>query len=235
MTGRIEKIFTENGGRFLRSVDELSEKVNHVKAFLFDWDGVFNAGIKTQESGSPFSEVDSMGLNLIRLSYWLKNGKFPFVGIITGQNNPTAVHLAKREHFDAVYSGFLNKKDALEHLEKQYKITGKQIAFVYDDVLDLSIASKASLRFMPGRKSNPLFREFVKTNDLCDYISANDGGNHAIREISELVCAFMGNFEETIKCRIDFGEKYRKYLEGRNKTEVAFYSIREGKVVPEIK
>src|SRR5580698_1227362 len=104
----IEKKFEDAGGNFMNSYPWFVTKLSHVKAFLFDWDGVFNSGVKGEGIHSGFTEADSMGLNMLRLSYWLTNSKIPLLGIITGQNNQSAIQLAKREHFNAVYYGFLN-------------------------------------------------------------------------------------------------------------------------------
>ena len=44
-----------------------------------------------------------MGTNLLRFAWWLRDrGSLPFTGILTGQDNPTAVRLAERERFQAV-------------------------------------------------------------------------------------------------------------------------------------
>ena len=55
--------------------------------FVLDWDGVFNSGEKTSTTGSSFSEVDSMGLNLLRYAYYLVHGKMPVTLVISGEKN----------------------------------------------------------------------------------------------------------------------------------------------------
>ncbi|MCY7352776.1 MAG: hypothetical protein LH606_19310 [Cytophagaceae bacterium] len=46
----IQTIFEDLGGHFVTPAPKLAEKVARVKAVVFDWDGVFNDGVKT-ESG----------------------------------------------------------------------------------------------------------------------------------------------------------------------------------------
>ncbi len=58
--------FTAAGGSFVTPVEELIQKLDECRAVVFDWDGVFNAGRKGQASSSGFSEVDSMGTNMLR-------------------------------------------------------------------------------------------------------------------------------------------------------------------------
>ena len=67
----IIQAYQQQGGVFITPPSVLIEKLSKVKALLFDWDGVFNDGRKTQTSGSGFSEVDSMALNMLRFSLWL--------------------------------------------------------------------------------------------------------------------------------------------------------------------
>jgi len=49
MTSDISAIFTQLGGEFITPVSELAEKLSSVKAFIFDWDGVFNDGTKNEQ------------------------------------------------------------------------------------------------------------------------------------------------------------------------------------------
>ena len=117
-TDRVLAPFRAGGASLVASVGDMRARLAGVRAFLFDWDGVFNTGNKSEDSSSGFSEADSMGTNLLRFAWWLRDqGKIPFTGILTGQDNPTAVRLAERERFQVVYRGFLNKRAALDDLQ----------------------------------------------------------------------------------------------------------------------
>ena len=48
------------------------DRLDKIKAFVFDWDGVFNNGAKDSEGASPFNEVDAMGTNLLRFNHHLR-------------------------------------------------------------------------------------------------------------------------------------------------------------------
>ena len=65
------KVFENNGGKFLISEALLISNLSRIKAFIFDWDGVFTNGEKDHELQSRFNEVDSMGTNLLRFSFFL--------------------------------------------------------------------------------------------------------------------------------------------------------------------
>ncbi len=98
--GLVEK-FTAAGGNFVTPVEELIQKLAECRAVVFDWDGVFNAGRKGQTSSSGFSEVDSMGTNMLRYGLWRRQGVLPYTAIISGENNESAVAFAEREHLTA--------------------------------------------------------------------------------------------------------------------------------------
>ena len=107
--------FSAHGARFVIGERDLDARCSRLKAVLFDWDGVFNDGFKDAEGGSPFSEVDSMGVNLLRFALWLKNDEqLPKAAIITGQHNPFAERFAQREGLHGLYMGFTNKPDAFD-------------------------------------------------------------------------------------------------------------------------
>ena len=57
-------------GVFITDVAIIQQKLQQVKAFIFDWDGVFNDGRKDIQGNSGFSEIDSMGINMMRFSYY---------------------------------------------------------------------------------------------------------------------------------------------------------------------
>jgi 3-deoxy-D-manno-octulosonate 8-phosphate phosphatase (KDO 8-P phosphatase) len=218
-------------GRFIADAKSLQEKLFRVKAFVFDWDGVFNNGTKNGAGGSLFSEVDSMGTNLLRLNYYLRNATLPVSIIITGEHNPPAFSFARRERFDAVYFKTINKKQALNHLCALHKLQPSEICFVFDDVLDFPIAAEAGLRIMIARDANPLMIDFAVKKGWADYITYCNGGNHAVREAAELLLAVSNLYNQTLQHRIDFSETYTQYLQARNQQETQFYTLQNQTVV----
>ena len=86
-------------GSFIASPEELAKKLQHIKAYIFDWDGVFNDAHKSLDQTSSYSETDSMGINLLRFAHYLKQGHSAPVAVITGEQNKVAFGFAQREHF----------------------------------------------------------------------------------------------------------------------------------------
>ena len=220
MNSDLINLFEELGGEFISPSSLFEKKWNKIKAIVFDWDGVFNTGLKGHETTSHFTEADSMGVNMLRFSCWLKNGNNQLkTAIITGQKNVSALHFAKREHFDAIYMGKANKTIAFNDLLNSMDLKAEEVMFVFDDVLDLPLAEKAGLRIMINRYSSPLFYHHVKTQGLADYISFNEGGENAVREVCELLIGANGNYTEVMEKRSAFEGDYEHYLLQRNKAE----------------
>ena len=217
----LKDIFVRKGGTFFDSVENIAHDLSGISGYIFDWDGVFNDGRKSSESGSGFSEPDAMGLNMLRFNHWRIHHTLPYVFIITGENNKTAIEFAKREHFNAVFLKFLNKRKAIEKISGTFKVPGDAMAFIFDDILDVDGAGMCKIAFCVRRDASPLFQQYLIDNHTCRYMTGNEGGHHALREISELIMGLSGEYAATIKKRMEFGEEYRQYLTERNRTETA--------------
>lgn len=227
----LTQIFTQVGGDFILPEVSLIEKMKNIKAFVFDWDGVFTDGGKDYQLNSKFNEVDSMGTNLLRFSYYLNHKELPITAIISGEKNSSAFTFVERERFHSSYSKFSNKIDAANHLCSAHNIHISEIAYVFDDVLDLGLAEVCGLRIFIPRTSNPLFNEYVLKHHLADYETGNTSGQGAVREACELMIGLNGNYETVITERKNFSEVYTSYLNLRRATTPIYYTTANGVVV----
>ncbi|MDR9487611.1 hypothetical protein [Salibacter sp.] len=212
----IQHIFESKGGEFISSPFLLRQKLKDVKALIFDWDGVFHSGYKDKSRSSSFSEADSMGVNMMRFGYYLLNKEIPFTAIISGENNPTALHWAEREHLDLTISGMKNKVEALDYLQSEHDIKPHEVLFVFDDILDLSLAKESGARFLVRKSANPLLVDYCKRKQLADYITGSESGQHCVREVSEVVLSNLQLFDETVDKRVAFDDDYSTYIKKRN-------------------
>ena len=227
----IESTFIDIGGQFITDHSLITRKLSGIKAFIFDWDGVFNNGQKNLDGSSGFSEVDSMGTNLLRFSHFQKNGKMPLTAVISGEKNETAFYFCKRECFDYSFFKTPHKIEALKFICDKENIKPSEVAYFFDDVLDLSIAEVCGLRMMVNRKSNPLLIDYCVKNKLVDYLTASDGGSHAVREASELLVGLYGNFDTTVHNRTHYTETYNAYITKRRLLKPQFFTIKDKVVV----
>ena len=218
-------------GNFITPFNELQQKMQHIKAFVFDWDGVFNNAHKSYEGGSSFSEVDSLGITMMRFSYYLQHGKHAAVAVISGEQNKTAFYFVQREHYNNIFYRIKHKETALQFFCKQHHLQPSEILFVFDDVLDLSASAIAGARIMVQHSSNLLFTNYAVKNSFVDYLTANNGNNGAVREATELYMFANNTFNETIKQRIAFSKQYQNFMAQRNEIAVNFYTTQNNSII----
>jgi 3-deoxy-D-manno-octulosonate 8-phosphate phosphatase (KDO 8-P phosphatase) len=215
MSKEIVQLVESGGGEFFTPPSVLIQKLKSIRAVLFDWDGVFNAGFKQGEEGSPFSEVDAMGTNLLRYAFWKQNNKLPVVAVITGEENPPAKALGEREHFHRVYFKSKNKAKVFTLFCTTHGLKPDEVLFFFDDVLDLEVARQCGVRVMISRRATPLLNSFAKTHAMVDYLTGCDGGNHGLREGCEMVMGLLGQYAAVVRERMVFSADYQLYLDER--------------------
>lgn len=230
----IEVIFSQMGAQFISPISDMEEKLQHIKAFVFDWDGVFNNGVKNENKSSQFNEVDSMGTNMLRFSYYLKNNELPYTAIISGERNEMAFYFSEREHFNSCYYKVANKTIAINHFCSEYGLKTSEVCYVFDDVLDISLAAVCGLRILIKRKANPLFNDYLIRNKFVDYITAEMSGGFAVRESSEVLMGLNQNFDRCMDERKDFSPIYQEYLSKRQSTPVNFFTAQADSIIPSI-
>ncbi len=212
----LEKIFIGRGGEFLSPPSVLKNKLEKIKAIIFDWDGVFNDGVKDSNFSSSFAEGDAMGTNLMRFGFYLKKGFVPNTSIFTGALNDISKYLATREHFDFLIYKCINKGAAFEDYLVKNNLKPEEVAFCFDDVLDLAMAKRCGLRFYIRTAGRPMFDDYVIRHNLFDYKTGRTGSEGGVREVAELVLGLFDNYDEVVHHRLEFSDTYRKYWETRN-------------------
>jgi 3-deoxy-D-manno-octulosonate 8-phosphate phosphatase (KDO 8-P phosphatase) len=212
----VEARFSKLGGVFLTPIDVLVARMQAIRGLVSDWDGVFSDGAKGEKASSTFTESDSMGTNLLRYGLWRERGAtLPVTALITGVDNPTARMFAKRERFNAVYSGVSNKTTVIEALCAQHMLTPDQLICVFDDVNDLGMAFGCGVRVLVRRDASPLLQDYIARHGLCDYITAHQPQNHAVREVCELLLGLLDCFDAVVTSRVACDDDYNRYFAAR--------------------
>ncbi len=207
--------------------DDFLIKLKKIKAWLFDWDGIFNDGHKHFDINNTFSERDSMGTNMLRFAHYLRTGDQPFCAIVTGATNQTARHFAEREHFHAIVPGALYKRDVVEILLKKWDILPEEAAYFYDDILDLNVCEIVGLRAQIRYPSSFVLNQYVDDHELADVITRTSGQQHAIRQLSDFFISLLGQAEEVIYGRMHVTDQYQTYLDSRQKISTSILSRSE--------
>lgn len=209
----IQGQFESAGGRFVTGAADIATALADCRGVVFDWDGVFNGGRKGAATHSDFSEADSMGTNMLRYGLWRSLGELPYAAIISGENNPTAVRFAEREHFNAVFTGIRDKRRVIEKIVAGHGVAGEQLVCVFDDINDLGMASMCRVRVMVRRNASPMLTDYAARNGLCDYVTGSS--DHAVRETCELLLGLLGAFDDVVQSRVAVDDEYQRYFAAR--------------------
>jgi len=224
----LKGVFAQMGGEFIVSIDELAQKIQPIKAFIFDWDGVFNDGTKDNHGSSNFSEIDAMGTNLLRFGWWLSGGALPLVAVVSGERNLRSFQLAQREHYHAAYFRVKHKIEALQHIMALHHLQPHEVAFFFDDALDLSLAQACGVRVMVRHQGNPLFKKYVVENGLVDYITGSEGHQFAVREGCELLLGLRQIYDQAIAERTRYYPHYEQYYGQRQSIKTHYFTVNGG-------
>jgi 3-deoxy-D-manno-octulosonate 8-phosphate phosphatase (KDO 8-P phosphatase) len=231
-TARLDTVrsrFRSIDGQFVTDVREIASRLEHCRAFVFDWDGVWNAGRKGSSMASGFAEADSMGLNMLRYGFWRQRGEIPFTAIISGENNRSAAEFAEREHLHDVYTRVTNKRRVIAHLCERERLEAENIVCMYDDINDLSMAIGAGIRVMARRDASLMLLDYTERRSLCDYRTGSS--DYPVRETCELLLAMLGNFDEVVDSRVAYDADYQAYFAARQAIATKYFSVVDDAVI----
>lgn len=165
-------------GLVLRGVAPSPKRVAGIRLLVLDVDGVMTDGGTYWgphgEVTKHFNKRDGKGIELWR-------GKGGQVAIITGETGPIIRSRAKQLGISHLYLG--NKQDKLaayEQLKMKLNLKDEQIAYVGDDVQDVSLLNKVGLAFCPS-DATPEAKAAV------DYVCDKPGGGGCVREITDIL------------------------------------------------
>ena len=202
--------------RLIGKEADLVARLKKMRAVIFDWDGVFNDGWKDLDGGSPFSEVGSMGVNMLRFGLWLQNDQqLPFSAIITGQHNAHAERFAQREKMHGLYMGYIDKREAFDAFLKKHGLKAEEVAFFFDDAIDLAVADRCGVRVLMRGQASEFFVKHAVARGCVDMITALSGGQNGLREATDALLTMMGRYGEAIDNRAAYSEVYQRYLAQR--------------------
>ncbi len=154
-------------------------KLKKIKMVITDVDGVLtDGGLYYSSEGltmKKFNVKDGMGTRLLR-------EKGIWVGIITtdGETESILKKRAERLKLDFLYTGIWQKEEKLDEICKEYGIGLENIAFVGDDVNDLSIIDTVGFSVAPADAADTVKQKV-------DFVLQNKGGEGAFREFADLL------------------------------------------------
>ena len=168
---------------------ELRRKINKIKLLVMDVDGVLTDGklyLDTQGSlMKSFDVKDGLGIKLLQE----QNIKIVF---FSGGSGGATEKRAETLKIDFCQVGIKNKFTALANLQKKLALKKEDTAYVGDDLNDIPVKKLVNIFFAPRDASKYVLK-------ACDVILKNNGGNGAIRELSERILNTKGDFSHILK------------------------------------
>ena len=147
-----------------------------------DVDGVLtDAGMYYGPDGEvlkKFNTRDGMGLARVREAGVA-------VAIISGEDSAIVHARAAKLKIDDVFCNASNKRLALDDLCRKHGVVLDQVAFVGDDLNDLSALECVGLACAVADAAEPVQR-------VAHYVTQRRGGDGAVREVCELLIAAKG-------------------------------------------
>ncbi|MBN2571020.1 MAG: HAD hydrolase family protein [Ignavibacteriales bacterium] len=156
---------------------KLKNKIKKIKFVITDVDGVLtDGGLYYTNDGlvmKKFQVKDGMGTALLR------NAGIEY-GIISTDVSEMAIKRAERLKMNFCYIAIENKAEKVREICKEKNLKLENIAFIGDDVNDISIMKIAGLTACPKDAT-------AQIKKLSDYICKKNGGEGAFREFVDLI------------------------------------------------
>lgn len=166
-----------------------AEKLKGIRLLLLDVDGVLTDGSiiynDRNEETKVFSVRDGLGIRLLMLAGIE-------VGIITGRASEALKHRCRNLGIDRLFDGVRDKAAVLEAIMADTGVAADKIAFVGDDLPDLSIMARVGLAVAVADA-----HEIVRSR--ADLVTRSPGGRGAVRELCESILKAQDRWEETLK------------------------------------
>lgn len=157
-----------------------------IKLFAMDVDGTLTDGhIYMGNDGEMFKSFhvhDGLGIKLLK-----HYGIVP--AIITGRRSKIVKNRCREIGLTEFHQGVKNKAAKLTALMEQYKLTAEQVAYIGDDMNDLSAIKIAGVTFAPADCAESL-------KPYIDIVLTKPSGHAPVREAVDLI----------LKDRYDFSE-----------------------------
>ncbi len=161
---------------------EVRARVQRVKLVALDVDGVMTDGrLIYHDNGmesKAFDVRDGHGTKM------LKQAGIETV-LVSGRNSPLVDKRAADLGITEVVQGVRDKVQILEEILSQMGLQFKEVAFVGDDVVDLTVMNRVGFAVAVADASEYLF-------DVAHYVTLAPGGRGAVREVAELILGVQG-------------------------------------------
>ncbi len=172
--------------------DETIEIASQVKLLVLDVDGVLtDGGIYFDDSGKElkkFNSLDGYGIKML-LSSGIE------VAVISSRSTSSVAYRMEGLGVKHCYQNQSDKNIKMQQILETLSLNVDQVAFVGDDVMDLTVMKKIAL---PIAVANA--HPFVKEHALL--ITESGGGHGAVREVCDCLLKAHSKYDDLMKSHL---------------------------------
>ena len=165
------------------------QKAKNIRAILFDIDGVFtDGGIIYDDNGVEYKRYNVKDGQIIS---HLKRLGF-IIGAITGRESDVVKNRCTELKLDFHKHEVKDKLVEYNLFKDKYNFKDEDIAYIGDDIIDLSILTRCGLSGTPNDA-----RAYIKEN--VDIITDTKGGEGVFRDIADYILKSQNLLEQLIR------------------------------------
>ena len=173
------------------------ERAKKISLLILDVDGVLTNGqlifSDQGEAMKVFNTQDGLGISAANQA-GLKTA------IITGRETEMVRRRGAELNITHVYQGAKDKLQAYRELLHNYSLLPEQVAYIGDDINDLSVMTRVGLACAVANAV-----EDVKKR--AHVITTRQGGQGAVREVIELILMAQGKWDSIVEAYLQPGEQ----------------------------
>jgi 3-deoxy-D-manno-octulosonate 8-phosphate phosphatase (KDO 8-P phosphatase) len=157
-------------------MDNFKEKLNDIKAFVFDVDGVFSENVILDSTG------DMMRFMNVKDGFAVKTAidKGFKIGIITGGFSKSVIKRFSDLGVEDIIINSKNKVDDYKIFCQKNKLKPEEIVYMGDDIPDYESMKLSGLAVCPADAVEEI-------QSISHYVSDKEGGKGCVRDIIEQV------------------------------------------------
>ena len=167
----------------------IEAKAKKIKMIITDVDGILTDGGIIYDN--DYKEYKRYNVKDGQIISHLKRLGF-IVGAITGRESDVVKKRLEELKFSFHHHGIKDKLIEYENIKKQYNLKDEQIAYIGDDIIDLSILSRCGFSATAADA-----RDYIK-NEV-DFITPSKGGEGVFRDVADYILNSQGLLVQLIK------------------------------------
>ena len=166
--------------------ESLKQRLLKIKVVLIDNDGVLTDGrIIYGDYGDElkfFDVQDGFGMTL------LHGAGIPFV-IVSGKKSRINHRRARELQASALFQKVADKSKVYEKILKKYKVSGEEVLYIGDDLIDLPVLKRAGFAVAVANA-------VPDVKEAAHYVTERPGGRGAVREVIDLLLKAQGKWAD---------------------------------------